>query len=187
MHPWGLKSICCLWGISLVCTDAGGAMAQDLCGTDPLSWAQALTATLPLYSNLKLVRSGGSYRLLLVSLPEVVPLSKEEVQRLGLDPADTEVVLLYFSTLERRLVKGAEPDVPVSDDFSGRSTQELRLAYQAYVAREQGAETPWQLLSLSVTGPGNPPRDISEGAIAQAIRAWQEGGCPSQYPQPWSR
>lgn len=186
MHRWGLNTVCLL-GICLVCTKAGEAMAENVCGTDPLSWSQALTANLPLYSNLELIRSGGSYRVLLVSLPEMVPLSPEEVQRLSLDPGKTEVVLLYFSTLERRLVKGADPEVSASDDFSDRRTQELRLAYQGYVTRERMPDAPWKLLSLSVKGPGNPPRDISEGAIAQAIRAWQEGGCPYRYPQPLSR
>ncbi|NJK61566.1 MAG: hypothetical protein HC921_01765 [Synechococcaceae cyanobacterium SM2_3_1] len=186
MHRWG-RIAAHLWGISLVWANAGVVRAENFCGTDPLSWSQALTTNLPLYSNLELVRSGGRYRVVLVSLPEVVSLSQDEVQHLGLEPNQTEMVLLYFSTLERRLMQGADPEVPASDDFLGRRTQELRLAYQGYVARERVPEAPWQLLSLSVKGPGNPPRDISEGAIAQAIRAWQEGGCLARYPQPLSR
>jgi hypothetical protein len=172
---------------ALVSLNRSLALAQSFCGSESQLWAQSLTDNLPLYSNLELVRSGGTYRILLVSLPEVIPLSGEEVLRLGLDPQKNEVILLYFSTLERRLVKGTDPEVPASDDFSDRSTQELRLAYEGYASRERVPDATWRLISLAVKGPGNPPRDISEGAIAQAIRAWQEGGCQPRNSQPLSR
>ncbi len=168
------------WMVVLGLVSTLSAQPRPLCGSAPQLWSEILTAQLPLFANIELARVKASYRVILVSPPEVVVLSPEELAALGVTDPNEAVFQLYFSTLERRLVKGSDPDIPASDSFEGRRTDTLNLAYRAYITRSRTpAQSPWTLFSLQVKGPGVPPRDISEGAIAQAIRAWQRGGCPA--------
>lgn len=155
------------------------ALAASVCSAEPQIWAETLTHQLPLFANLELARLRASFRVILVGPPELESLSTDQLLRLQvLDPAAEQVFELYFTTLERRLVLGADPNVPYSETFEGRSTETLQLFYRAFIVRSAEPNEIWRLFSLQITGPGIPNRDISNGAIAQGIRAWQRQGCP---------
>ncbi len=178
-HRWLLPWLClgaCFFSVGL---DPLPAEAVSICSADRQRWAETLTQQLPLYANLELARIQASFRVILVGLPEIESLSPDQLLRLQvIDPGAEEVFVLYFTTLERRLVMGADPNVPASDQFEGRRTDSLQLFYRAFVVRSAQPQSPWRLFSLQVIGSGIPSRDITNGAIAQGIRAWQSQGCP---------
>ncbi len=157
--------------------------SAPICVTEASLWAEVMTAQLPLFANLVLTRLGSAYHVVLVSSPDITPLSTTEIQSLGLsiqpDQPQPNVVRIYFTTLERQLVVDSDPNVPTTGDFRGRETQTVRLAYELYLARPTSpARQPWQVARVNVIGEGIPIRDVSEGTVAQAIRAWQTAGCP---------
>ncbi|NJO86270.1 MAG: hypothetical protein HC818_06780, partial [Synechococcaceae cyanobacterium RM1_1_27] len=76
--------------------------------------------------------------------------------QLGVDPAD-QVFRLYFGTLERQITTGS-PESGDPNPLAGRRSDELQLAYRAYVVRQQTTD-PWRLFSLELKGPGIPIRD----------------------------
>ncbi len=159
-----------VWGLSsLAAAPARGAV----CAADPQSWAQALTAQLPLFLNLALSRSRSEFQVVLVGQPQVESFAAEE---LADSPSPLQGFRLYFTTLERRLVLPQQP--PRQDNpLAGRRSETLQLAYEAYVLRARPGD-PWQLVRLQVTGAGMPIRDVTHGLTAQAIRRWQQSGCP---------
>lgn len=178
-HRWILPWLClgawCLFGP----LDPPSAQAASVCAADRQLWSETLTQQLPLYANLQLARLQASFRVILVGLPEIESLSPDQLLRLQvMDPGAEEVFVLYFTTLERRLVVGADPNVPYSEQFEGRGTDSLQLFYRAFVVRSAQPQAPWRLFSLEVIGSGIPSRDITNGTIAQGIRAWQAQGCP---------
>lgn len=146
------------------------------CTLDPAPWAAALLTQLPLFTNLELVRVNAEFRMILVSLPEIDFLSTTHLQELGVpNPEQEEAFILYFSTLERRMKTPKNSPASLEE----RMTESLRLYYRAYVTRPRSTpKAPWQLFSLQVKRPGQIHRDISQGAVAQGIRAWQTNGCP---------
>lgn len=159
----------------------------ETCLAAPQVWAEALTEQLPLFLNLALSRSRSEFQVVLVGKPEVEMLSPGSPARLRqqeLAPVlpDTatavspEAFRLYFTTLERRLVLPQHPQKE-GNSLAGRRSETLQLAYEAYVLRATPGD-PWQLVRLQVTGAGVPVRDVTEGLTAQAIRRWQEAGCP---------
>ncbi|MGQ9836851.1 MAG: hypothetical protein ACUVRV_02505 [Cyanobacteriota bacterium] len=143
------------------------------CLADPQTWAEGLTEQLPLFLNLALSRSRSEFQVVLVGEPEVEPLESLAIPTTGSPPQGFR---LYFTTLERRLV--LDPDSERSENpLSGRHTESIQLAYEAYVLRSTPRD-PWQLVRLQVTGSGVAIRDVTDGITAQAIRNWQQAGCP---------
>ncbi len=175
MKQWGMAvaGILISSGLAL----QSWAQPSSVCTANPHVWSEAMTAQLPLYANLELARVEGRYRVLLVSVPEVVQLTSDDLLLLGVTDPDEDVFELYFSTIERRLAKEGSVEIPSAETFEGRRTDTLNLAYRAYVTRST-RQPQWRLFSLQVKAESIPTRDISEGAIAQAIRAWQRSGCP---------
>ncbi|MEN9202446.1 MAG: hypothetical protein Q6K80_12140 [Thermostichus sp. DG_1_6_bins_120] len=145
------------------------------CLAEPQSWAAALTEQLPLFLNLALSRSQSDFQVVLVGEPEVELLSSLEGLSTPTTASPPEGFRLYFTTLERRLVLAAAPD---ENPLGGRRTESIQLAYEAYVLRST-PQDPWQLVRLQVTGAGIAIRDVTNGITAQAIRNWQQAGCPS--------
>ncbi|MFS8774912.1 hypothetical protein NW806_01135 [Synechococcus sp. W65.1] len=147
----------------------------EVCASDPQTWSQALTAQLPLFLNLALSRSRSEFQVVLVGQPQVEPLAAKE---LADSPAASTAqgFCLYFTTLERRLVLPRQPPQP-DNLLAGRRSETLHLAYEACVLRDKPGD-PWQLVRLRVTGAGIPVRDVTNGLTAQAIRRWQQSGCP---------
>lgn len=159
----------------------------ETCLAAPQVWAEALTEQLPLFLNLALSRSRSEFQVVLVGKPEVEMLSPRSLARLRqqeLAPVlpDTatavspEAFRLYFTTLERRLVLPQHPQKE-GNSLAGRRSETLQLAYEAYVLRAAPGD-PWRLVRLQVTGSGIPIRDVTNGLTAQAIRRWQQSGCP---------
>ncbi len=145
----------------------------DACLAPPQVWAEALTEQLPLFLNLALSRSRSEFQVVLVGKPEVEMLSPQELAQVLPDTATAaEAFRLYFTTLERRLVLPQQ-----GNPLAGRRSETLQLAYEAYVLRARSGD-PWRLVRLQVTGAGIPIRDVTEGLTAQAIRRWQQSGCP---------
>ena len=180
LHPRSIPALLTLWiGLLAAGFPSPAAGAASVCTADRQVWSETLTQQLPLYANLELARLQASFRVILVGLPEIESLSPDQLLRLQvMDPNAEEVFVLYFTTLERRLSQGADPNIPYSENFEGRTTDSLQLFYRAFVVRSAQPEAPWQLFSLQVISSGIPSRDISNGAIAQGIRAWQTQGCP---------
>ncbi|MEN9230282.1 MAG: hypothetical protein Q6L68_05200 [Thermostichus sp. DG02_5_bins_236] len=154
------------------------------CLADPQTWAAGLTEQLPLFLNLALSRSRSEFQVVLVGEPEVEPLVGQALAHLssleGLPIPATgsppQGFQLYFTTLERRLV--LKPHTERSQNpLVGRHTESIQLAYEAYVLRSTPRD-PWQLVRLQVTGSGVAIRDVTDGITAQAIRSWQQAGCP---------
>ncbi len=148
----------------------------DPCAVEIQAWAEALTARLPLFANLERARLQTAFRVVLVGIPEWEVLDQEQKLLLGA-AAEDQVVRLYFSTLERQITIGS-PQAGDPNPLAGRRSDQLRLAYRAYVVRRSDVD-PWRLFTLEILAPGIPVRDISEGGMAQAIRRWQQTGCPS--------
>lgn len=164
--------------LGLCCLTATAARGE-VCAADPQTWAEALTEQLPLFLNLALSRARSDFQVVLVGRPEAELLSAEELAQLLPDsPAASasQGFRLYFTTLERRLVLPQQPERE-DNPLAGRRSETLQLAYEAYVLRATPGD-PWQLVRLQVTGAGVPVRDVTEGLTAQAIRRWQEAGCP---------
>lgn len=149
----------------------------DPCAVEMQAWAEALTAQLPLFANLERARLQTAFRVVLVGIPEWEALDQDQKLLLGAAVED-QVVRLYFSTLERRIDMGS-PQAGDPNPLAGRRSDQLQLAYRAYVVRRLDGD-PWRLFSLEIIGAGIPVRDISEGGMAQAIRRWQQTGCPSR-------
>ncbi len=148
----------------------------ERCLADPQTWAEALTEQLPLFLNLALSRSRSDFQVVLVGPPEVETLSAQQVLPGTATGASLQAFRLYFTTLERRLVLA--PDLGNdSNPLAGRRSESLQLAYEAYVLRAAPGN-PWQLVRLQVTGSGVAIRDVTNGITAQAIRSWQQSGCP---------
>ena len=173
----GIPVAAASWVLPLAAQDTADptTVESDSCRADIQVWADSLTAQLPLFANLERARLQTAFRVVLVGIPELEPLAPEEQVQLGVDPAD-QVFRLYFSTLERQITMGS----PASEDpnlLSGRRSDQVQLAHRAYVVRRQNTD-PWRLFSLELKGPGIPSRDVSEGGMAQAIRRWQQSGCP---------
>jgi len=159
----------------------------EACLAAPQVWAKALTEQLPLFLNLALSRSRSEFQVVLVGKPEVEILSPKSPAHLreqelaqvlpdSATAASPEAFRLYFTTLERRLVL-ATPAESSANPLAGRRSETLQLAYEAYVLRADPGD-PWQLVRLQVTGSGIPIRDVTNGLTAQAIRRWQQSGCP---------
>ena len=158
-----------------LCSLPAALASGDACLAPPQVWAEALTEQLPLFLNLALSRSRSEFQVVLVGKPEVEPLSAEELAQLLPETATAaEAFRVYFTTLERRLVL---PQPPQGNPLAGRRSETLQLAYEAYVLRARSGD-PWRLVRLQVTGAGIPIRDVTEGLTAQAIRRWQQSGCP---------
>ncbi len=172
------------WGLGLCLVLSLGSLApawarEETCASDPQTWAEALAEQLPLFLNLALSRARSDFQVVLVGRPEVELLSAEELAQLLPDsPAASasQGFRLYFTTLERRLVLPRQPERE-DNPLAGRRSETLQLAYEAYVLRATPGD-PWQVVRLQVTGAGVPIRDVTEGLTAQAIRRWQEAGCP---------
>ncbi len=172
------------WRIGLsaalgLCCLAAAAARGEVCAADPQTWAEALTEQLPLFLNLALSRSRSDFQVVLVGQPEVKLLSAEELAQLLPDspaPPAAQGFRLYFTTLERRLVLPQQPEQE-DNPLAGRRSETLQLAYEAYVLRATDGD-PWQLVRLQVTGSGIPIRDVTNGLTAQAVRRWQQAGCP---------
>jgi hypothetical protein len=150
------------------------------CAVDPQVWAQEMTMQLPRFANLELARQQASFRVVLVGIPEVENLAIAEAEALQAIPKQEDLFAVYFTTLERQLV--IEPDSPTPPplSFDQRRTEEVQLAYRAIIARPlERMDAPWQLIRLDLMGSATPIRTISDGAIAQGIRNWQQAGCPS--------
>ncbi|MDX2273465.1 MAG: hypothetical protein NW237_16145 [Cyanobacteriota bacterium] len=142
------------------------------CPTEVNAWAEGMTSQLPRFVNLVLTRTNAQFRLILVSPPQVEPLLPSPLD-LAVDPSQPLGYGIYFSTLERQLVGVDSPDT-----WDNRRTDSLSLAYRAEVF--QASPTSSLVLSrLQVLRPEGIPRDISDGATAQGIRAWQAAGCPT--------
>lgn len=168
----GLSGVTVL-GLGLFGLPALSQASGEHCLADPQTWAEGLTEQLPLFLNLALSRSRSEFQVVLVGKPEVEPLEELPIPTTGSSP---EGFRLYFTTLERRLV--LPPHVERSDNpLAGRRTESIQLAYEAYVLRSTPRD-PWQLVRLQVTGSGVAIRDVTDGVTAQAIRNWQQAGCP---------
>ncbi|MFS8855973.1 hypothetical protein NW851_02865 [Synechococcus sp. H55.7] len=158
-----------------LCSLPAAPASGEACLAAPQVWAEALTEQLPLFLNLALSRSRSEFQVVLVGKPEVEMLPPQELAQVFSDTTTAaEAFRLYFTTLERRLVL---PQHPQDNPLAGRRSETLQLAYEAYVLRARSGD-PWQLVRLQVTGAGIPIRDVTEGLTAQAIRRWQQSGCP---------
>ncbi|WP_244349902.1 hypothetical protein [Thermostichus vulcanus] len=164
-------------GLGLFSQPALSQAKGERCWAEPQLWAEGLTEQLPLFLNLALSRSRSEFQVVLVGEPEVEPLEDLPIPTTGSPPQGFR---LYFTTLERRLVLDPTPDTDTKkgqNPLAGRRTENIQLAYEAYLIRSTPRD-PWQLVRLQVTGSGVPIRDVTEGITAQAIRSWQQAGCP---------
>jgi hypothetical protein len=158
---------------------SGPALSQgsgERCLAEPQTWSEALTEQLPLFLNLALSRSRSDFQVVLVGNPEVETLSAQQVLPDTATGASLQAFRLYFTTLERRLILPTDLGND-SNPLAGRRSESLQLAYEAYVLRAAPGD-PWQLVRLQVTGSGVAIRDVTNGITAQAIRSWQQSGCP---------
>lgn len=169
---WEMKSsthkIVCKLGLVLGLLNgmAGGAIASS-CPSDLETLVPALLNDLPSYANRVIQRSRLTERqddisgyILLTSAPDFDPLPLDGSE---LTNADGNVQQLFFTTLERQY------------GISGfRRIQAHHWLFM--VPTQQG----WQLalMQTSVQNypssnlPPEPPRDSSNGVVAQAIRLW---------------
>ncbi|MEN9226051.1 MAG: hypothetical protein Q6L60_08875 [Thermostichus sp. HHBFW_bins_43] len=160
-----------LWSLPALSQGKG-----ERCLADPQAWAEALTEQLPLFLNLALSRARSDFQVVLVGEPEVEPVTLQEVLPGIAAGSSLQAFRLYFTTLERRLILASEPENN-SNPLAGRRSESIQLAYEAYVLRLSPRD-PWQLVRLQVTGLGVAIRDVTDGITAQAIRSWQQSGCP---------
>lgn len=181
---WGNLSLGMIFTTaSLWCLPTAPALSQpsiepsfERCLAEPQTWAEGLTEQLPLFLNLALSRSRSEFQVVLVGEPEVEPLSSLEGLPIPTTGSLPQGFRLYFTTLERRLV--LDPNSETSQNpLAGRRTESIQLAYEAYLIRSTFRD-PWQLVRLQVTGSGTAIRDVTDGITAQAIRSWQQAGCP---------
>ncbi|MBD2104923.1 hypothetical protein [Leptolyngbya sp. FACHB-261] len=148
------------------------ALAGESCPADLPGLAQGLVRDLPSYANRAYARYNLRTHLVVAGRPEFDPLptgpgqlNRDLGQTAGtaVPNRDDDVKQLFFSTLERA--------------YTPEGTQTVEQFHWLFLA--QDAET-WRLaLLFTRTGArtGNPPlltppRDNSNGALAEAIRTW---------------
>ena len=136
------------------------------CAVEIDRWASGLLVQLPGYANRQLNRTGSETRMLMAGLPEVESIDAEE-----------EANRVFFSTLETSTEESSAADSPSVSQPRSVSGVRLQLFYRLTVARSR-PQTPWQLVSLEMATPRLSPTDVTDGAIWQAIAAWQNAGCP---------
>ncbi|GAB4217743.1 MAG: hypothetical protein OHK0012_23390 [Synechococcales cyanobacterium] len=131
---------------------------------DPLgTWADHLSQHLPLFFNLQQSRAGLSGYTLLVSRVEAQPLNAQALQALGIPNTPDTVAWIYLTTLEQHL----QQTPPDQRSFYFRLT----------VARRQDRD-PWLLVRTELLTLEGRQENVSDGLVAQAVRLWQEQGCP---------
>ncbi|MEN9220865.1 MAG: hypothetical protein Q6M04_00350 [Thermostichus sp. BF3_bins_97] len=162
--------------LGLWCNPALSQMRGERCLADPQAWSEALTEQLPLFLNLALSRARSDFQVVLVGEPEVEPVASQEILPDIATGSSLQAFRLYFTILERRLILGSDQEED-ANPLAGRRSETIQLAYEAYVLRSSPRD-PWQLVRLQVTGSGVAIRNVTDGLTAQAIRSWQQSGCP---------
>ena len=137
----------------------------DRCPTEMQNLAPLLLRDLPSYANRVIAQSQGTVALR--NLPSVILAGKAEYQPLPVvseqSKRDSQVKQLFFTTLEQQRV--------------GDRMRELQQ-YHWFLFTP--TRTGWQIvLSYTRTGaypqanwPITPPRESSQGPIAQAVKRW---------------
>ncbi len=142
------------------------AMAQQTCPSDVEPLTELLIRDLPSYANrqlrsvIPLDRTLKPSRIIIAGRPEFAPLPLAPGQPAPSQDADPAQV--FISTLERQYVNDRAVEIQQYHWlFLTRSPSGWRLAF---MFTRTGSATPG-------TSP-TPPRDSSDGAIAQAIKTW---------------